>query len=199
MAYQATQDVIDCIIENAKLSDEDILGMLIPLKVPFNSAKGVLKKVLEENGLRMSKEQRDTKAKELLADFEPTEETEIDEVNEIIENLVEELGCTAGVARAYVRTLFTAVEIAMPKNSSGGGGKRGPRTPGMKGDAKLSADFAIENPEAVENDLEAFKAYMDANGGSTTRAGKDKSTRWYSAVVDFRIFGKAWQEKHCND
>ena len=197
MSYEATEEVKQYIIDNHKLSDEEILGGLIPLSVPFNSAKGVLKAVLEENGLRLSKAQRDSKAADLLSDFEPNDETEVDEVNEMIENLVTELDCTANIARAYVRAIFVENEVSMPK-ASGGGGKKGPRAPGMKGDVKLSADFAIANPEEGEgSDLAAFKAYMDENGGSVTKNGKDKSAKWYSSVADLRIFGKKWQETHC--
>ena len=193
-----SQELIDIVTENKNLDDNAILGLLIGQGVLFNKAKGILNKILVSQGLRMTKAQRDDKAEELLAAFSVTDETTAEEVSDQIDMLMDELDCTKAAARIYVKAMFDEAEIAFPKVATTGGGKRGPKAPGMSGDVRTSANFALENPEEIENDKEAFKDYMDANGGSTTRSGKDKSGNWYSAVVDLRLFGKEWLDKHCN-
>jgi len=191
------QEIIDVIVANKDKTDNTILGIIVgEYAVPFNKAKDVLKQVLEEQGLRMTKVQRDEKAAELLQDFMVSEDTSTDEVSEQVEMLVDELDCTVGIARGYVRALFEAEELKMPKAPQGGG-KRTPKAPGFRGDVSIAANYALANPEPTENDKDDFKAFMDENGGSTTKTGKDKSTNWYSGVVDLRIFGKQWQEINC--
>ena len=189
----ATEDQIQFIVENYKMDDNDLLGALVQKGIPFNDTKRILKEVLEDKGLRLSKPQRDEKAAELLADFNPTEETEIDEVNETIENLVQELDVTANVARAYVRAVFVAVEIAMPK-AAGGGGKKGPRTPGFAGNAKIVSDAVINNPDIT---IEELRTVMEEAGKDKTAGGADNVTKWFPFVADLRLFGKAWEAKHC--
>jgi len=194
---ETNEDLIAIVTELKDAEDNDILGKLIGAGVPFNKAKGVLDKIMVAQGFRMTKAQLDEKAEEILSAFGVSEDTTADEVNDQIDNLVDELGCTVMKARNYIKALFTEAEIAYPKMPKKSSGPRAPREPGYRGDVKISADFALENPEAVEDDQEAFKTYMDEHGGSTTSSGKDKAARWYSSVVDLRIFGKQWQAKHC--
>lgn len=191
---EVAQEIVDLIVENKDKSDNDILGMIIGQGIPFNKAKNVLNSVLVEQGLRLTKEQRDEKASELMESFEVSSETTADEVSDQIESLVDELGCTANVARAYVRAAFTAEDIDMPKAPRSPAGPRAPREPGFRGDVKIAADYAIKHPEPTENDEADFKAFMDENGGSTTKSGADKSKKWYGGVADLRIFAKAWKE-----
>jgi len=191
---EVTQEVIDLIVANKDKADNDILGIIIgEAGVAFNKAKGVLNSVLESQGLRMTKAQRDEKANELMENFEVSEDTTAEEVSEQIEMLVDELDCTVGIARAYVRSAFDSEELKMPKAAKSSG-PRAPKAPGFRGDVKIAADYAIANPDATEDDKGDFKAFMDANGGSETKAGKDKSIRWHSAVVDLRIFARQWKE-----
>ncbi len=144
------------------------------------------------------KAETDEKVEQLLAAFSIDEETTSDEVSEQMDNIVEEVGCTLIKARNYVKTLFTDADIAFPKQAKKTSGPRAARSPGHRGDVKTSADYALDFPDAQENDQEAFKAYMDERGGSTTKNGSDKAARWYGSVVDLRIFGKQWQDKHCD-
>jgi len=195
MGYEATEEVVQYITENHKLSDEELLGGLIPLGVPFNSAKTTLKAILEEKGLRMSKEQRDSAAADLLSDFTPTEETEVDEVNEMIENLVEELEVSVKIARAYVRAVFTENEVEMPKATRAAGGPRTPREPGFNGDSKLVASFVVSNPNGSEED---FRKMMEEAGADKTSTGKDKAARWFPFSKDLYIFAEAYMAAHCN-
>jgi len=192
---EVTQDIIDLIIANKDKDDNDILGIIIGEGgVAFNKAKGVLNSVLESQGLRMTKAQRDEKAIELMENFVASEDTTPEEVSEQIEMLVDELDCTVGIARGYVRSAFDAEELKMPKAAKATGGPRAPKVPGFRGDVKLAADYAIANPVPTEDDKGDFKAFMDGNGGSTTKSGKDKSSTWYSAVLDLRIFANQWKE-----
>ena len=193
-----TQELIDLVTANKDAEDNVILGLLIGQGVQFNKAKGLLNKILVSQGLRMTKAQRDEKAEELISAFSITEETTGEEVADQIEMLMDELDCTKAAARTYVKAAFEDVEVEYPKVASTGGGKRGPREPGMRGDVLIAANFALLHPEPIENDLEEFKNYMDENGGSTTRSGKDKSKNWYSGVVDLRLFGKRWADAHCD-
>ena len=194
---EVTEEIVQLIVDNKDKTDDEILGLVIGTgQIPFSKAKSVLQKVLIEKGLRITKEQRDDKAAEMLGGFEVSAETTPDDIATQVQELSAELDCSAKIARGYVKGLFDEADIEMPKAPKGGG-TRGPRTAGFGGDVKLAAEFAIENPEPVEDDLAAFKVYMDENGGSTTRAGADKSARWYNGVVDLRIFGKQWAEKHC--
>ena len=195
MSYEMTDAVKQYIIDNHKLSDEELLGGLIPLGCPFNSAKKILKDVLESEGLRMSKQQRDEKAADLLSDFTPTEETEVDEVNEMIENLVEELDVSAKIARAYVRAVFTENEVEMPKATRAAGGPRTPREPGFNGDSKLVASFVVSNPNGSEED---FRKMMEAAGADKTSTVKDKAARWFPFSKDLYIFAEAYMAAHCN-
>ena len=194
---ETSQELIDIVTEYKDQDDNDILGKIIGIGVPFNKAKGILDKIMVAQGFRMTKVELDSKAEEILSAFSVTAETTSDEVAEQIDNLVEELGCTITKARNYVKAVFTGADIAYPKATYASSGPRAPREPGYRGDVKISADFALENPEALENDQESFKEYMDSHGGSTTKTGSDKSARWYGSVVDLRIFGKQWQAKHC--
>ena len=194
---ETNEELIAIVTELKDAEDNDILGKLIGKGVPFNKAKGVLDKIMVAQGFRMTKAQLDEKAEEILAAFSIDAETTPEEVNDQIDDLVDELNCTVNKARNYVKSLFTEAEIAYPKMPKKASGPRAPREPGYRGDVKISADYALENPEAGEDDQAAFKAYMDENGGSTTSSGKDKSANWYSSVIDLRIFGKQWQDKHC--
>lgn len=191
---EISQDIVDAIVENKSKDDNDLLSIIIGMGVKFNKAKGVLNTVLEEQGLRMSKADRDAKAEELLENFSVTTETTAEEVAEQVEVLVEELDIKVPAARSYIRAMFTEQDIDMPKAVRASSGPRAPRAPGFAGDMKLAADFAIANPEALADDEEAFKTFMDENGGSTTKGGADKSKRWHGGVVDLRIFAKAWKD-----
>ena len=193
---EISEEVIQTIVDNKDKNDNDILGLIIGLGVPFNKAKTVLNKILIDKGLRMTKADRDTKAEQLMEDFSATSESTVDEVNDKIEQIMEDLDCTVGVAKAYVRAAFAAEELEMPK-ATRTGGTRGPRTPGFAGDVAIAANFALANPEPTENDLEDFRACMKEQGSDVTASGKDKATRWYGAVVDLRIFGKKWADAHC--
>lgn len=188
---EVTQDIVDLIIENKDKSDNDILGIIIGAGVPFNKAKGVLNSVLIEQGLRMTKEQRDEKAAELMESFSVSEDTTSDEVAEQVELLADELNCSAGVARAYVRAAFAEEDIEMPKAKRTGGGHRGPRSPGFSGDAKITTDFLIENPDCTK---EEFSAHMEEKGIAKTKNGADKTSRWYSYMQDLKIFANKWCE-----
>jgi len=192
-----SQELIDIVTELKDQSDNDILGALVQAGAPFGKAQGYMNKIMVSQGFRLSTEETATKAEEILGAFAIDTDTTPDEVQEQIDNLVSELGCTIAKARNFVKAVFTGADIAYPKPAKKASGPRAPREPGFRGDVKTAADFALENPEAIENDQEAFKEYMDAHGGSTTKNGSDKSVRWYGAVVDLRIFGQAWQGKHC--
>lgn len=189
-----SQELIDLVTEHKDQDDNDILGELVGAGVPFGKAKGVLDKIMTSQGFRLSKADMDTKAEEILASFTASTETTPEEVSEQIDNLVEELNCTINKARNYVKAVFTGADIAYPKPARKASGPREARAPGFRGDVLTAANFAIANPEAIENDQDAFKDYMNDNGGSTTKNGTDKSARWYGAVVDLRIFAKAWKD-----
>jgi len=194
---ETNEELIAIAVENKDKDDNETLGLLIGKGVPFNKAKGLLKKIQEDQGLIFTKADRDSKAEEILSGFSATADTTAEEVQEQVENLMGELNCKIGVARGYVKAMFDEDELTMPKATRTASGPRAAKTPGFRGDVKLAADFALENPEAVENDEEAFKEYMNDHGGSTTKTGGDKSKRWYAGVIDLRIFGKAWQDTHC--
>ncbi|MCP4176869.1 MAG: hypothetical protein GY756_03810 [bacterium] len=195
---ETTQDIVDLIVINKDKSDNDILGLMIGQGVQFNKAKGILNSVLEEQGLRLTKVQRDEKAAEILEGFSVSVETTAEDVVDQIEAIVDEIDCTVNIARAYVRALFVAEDLPMPK-AARSNVPRAPKVPGFRGDVKIAADYAIANPDATENDLENFKTFMDDNGGSTTKTGTDKSKKWHSAVEDLRIFAKAWKDAgNCN-
>lgn len=194
---ETNEDLIAIVTDNKDSDDNTILGLLVGAGVPFGKAKGILGKIMTSQGFRLTAEEMDTKAEELLAAFEVDTDTTAEEVSEQIDNLMDEMGCTLNKARNYVKAVFTGADIAYPKAAKKASGPREPRSPGYRGDVKTSADFALENPEELENDKEAFKAYMDEHGGSTTKNGTDKSARWHSSVVDLRIFGKQWQANHC--
>ena len=165
MLNKTNEELITIVTELKDSEDNDILGKLIGAGVPFNKAKGVLDKIMVSQGFRLTKVQLDEKAEEILAAFAIDTETTPEEVNYQIDNLVDELSCTVNKARNYVKALFTDAEIAYPKMPKKASGPRAPRDPGYRGDVKISADFALENPEAVEDDKEAFKSYMDDHGG----------------------------------
>lgn len=188
-----SQELIDIVTENKDTDDNNLLSLLIQVGVPFNKAKGYLNKIMVSQGLRMTKAQRDEKAEELMASFSITEDTTAEEVNDQIEMLADELKTTTNVARGYVRAGFAEAEVGMPKASTSSG-PRAPRAPGFNGDVKLAADYAIANPVAGDNDLEGFQEYMKEHNAATTKNGADKSKRWYSTVVDLRIFANAWKD-----
>lgn len=194
---ETSEELITIVTDNKDSDDNTILGLLVGAGVPFGKAKGILGKIMTSQGFRLSAEEMDEKAEELLAAFSVDSDTTSDEVAEQIDNLIDELGCTANKSRNYVKALFTGADVAYPKPAKKASGPREPREPGYRGDVKTSADYALAFPEAGKNDKEDFKAYMDEHGGSLTKNGTDKSSKWYSSVVDLRIFGKAWQAKHC--
>lgn len=197
MAEEISQEIVDIIVENKDKNDNEILGLIVGAGVAFGKAKSTLNRVLEEQGLRMTKAQRDEKAKELLSDFEVTEETTAEEVAEQVEVLVDELEIKPAAARAYIRPMFDEEELPMPKAERASSGPRKAKTPGFSGDVALSAEFALANPEAVEGDKEAFAEFMKGHNRDKTKSGKDKVETWYRSVVDLRIFGKKWQDAHC--
>lgn len=188
------EELVAIVVDNQDKEDNDILSLLIGASVPFNKAKGLLKKIQEAKGLIFTKEDRDVKAAELLSGFSVSSETTADEVAEQVENLMGELNCKVGIARGYVKAMFDEDEIPMPKATRATAGPRAPKAPGFRGDVKIAADFAIANPTPSDTDLEDFKAYMDDNGGSETKTGTDKSKRWYAAVLDLRIFAAQWKD-----
>lgn len=191
---ETNEELIAIAVENKDKDDNETLGLLIGKGVPFNKAKGLLKKIQEEQGLIFTKADRDAKAEEVLSGFSVSADTTAEEVQEQVDNLMDELNCKTGMARGYVKALFDDEELAMPKAVRASAGPRTPKAPGFKGDFKSAADFALANPEPLENDLEEFKAYMEDHGGAFTSTGKDKASRWYGGVVDLRIFGKQWTE-----
>ena len=190
-------EIIEIVTTNANKNDNDILGLLVQAGIPFGDSRKILKKVFEEQGLRLTKDQKEEKVKEVMSRFEVTEETTVEEVSEQIELVAAECEISNAMAKKHVKLAFTEADITMPSVPKTGGGTRGPREPGFRGDVKIAADYAMANPEAVENDKEEFKNYMDSVGKSTTKSGKDKAGNWYNAVVELRMFGKEWQEKHC--
>jgi len=185
---EVEQSIVDLIVENKDKDDNDILGLIIGQGVQFNKAKGILNSVLIEQGLRMTKAQRDEKAEELMADFTASAETTTDEVSEQVEMISDELSCTTTIARAYVRAAFTAEDLAMPKATKAAG-PRGPRTAGFNGDAGIVSNFLIENKEATKED---FTAFMVEKGLDKTASGKDKVSRWWAVLEDLRVFGSKY-------
>lgn len=183
------QSIVELVVENKDKDDNTILGLIIQTgSVPFNKAKGVLAKVLEEQGLRMSKAQRDEKAQELMEDFSVSEETTTDEVTEQIESLMDELDCSVGIARGYVRAAFEAEELTMPKVARKTSGPR-TSTPGFNGDAKLVSDFLISNKDCTR---EEFDTFMKDQGKATTKTGADKTGRWWNVLVDLKVFAESY-------
>lgn len=183
---EISQDIVDAIVENKDKSDNDILGIIIGMGTPFNKAKGVLNTVLVDKGLRMTKAQRDEKAAGLLEGFTATADTTADEVSDQVDLLSDELDCTNAVAKAYVRALFTAEEIDMPKVAKVAG-PRGPRTPGFNGVAGTVSNFLVENKECTK---EEFTAFMVEKELDKTRSGTDKVATWWNVLQDLRIFGE---------
>ena len=195
---ETNQELIDIVVEMKDKDDNLTLGEIIGKGVPFNKAKGLLKKIQEAAGLIFTKEDRDNKAEEILSGFAVSAETTADEVQEQVDNLMDELNIKVGMARGYVKAMFDDEELAMPKAVRATGGPRKPKEPGFKGDFKSAADFALANPEPSETDVEDFTKYMEEHGGAFTSSGKNKATRWFGGVVDLRIFGKQWADKHCD-
>jgi len=188
---EISQEVIDLIVENKNEKDDKILSMLVTSGlVSYSDAKKVFNTVLEEQGLRLSKAQRDEKAEELLETFNPDNETTADEVAEQIELLESELDCSKAIARNYVKAKFDEEDITMPKVTANAG-PRGPRTPGFKGDTAITLDFFLKNPNCTQ---EEFTAHMEEIGKRYTQKGADKSIPWFHFIRDLRIFMKSWKE-----
>jgi len=187
---EVSQEVIGAIVENKDKSDNDILGIIIGMGVPFNKAKGVLTKVLEEKGLRMSKTQRDEKAAELMENFTASAETTADEVAEQVEMISDELDVSTAIAKAYVRASFVSEDLEMPKVAKASG-PRGPRSPGFNGVAGTVSNFLIENKECTK---EEFTAFMVEKGHDKTKSGADKVGTWWNVLQDLRIFGESFSK-----
>lgn len=186
---EISQEIVDVIVQNKDKSDNDILGMIIGMGVPFNKAKPTLNSVLESQGLRLSKADRDEKAASLMESFEVSEETTADEVAEKVEELMDELNCTQNIARAYVRAAFNAEDIDMPKAPKSSS-PRGPRSPGFNGVAGTVSNYLIENKDCTK---EEFTEFMVEKGLDKTKSGADKVATWWNVLQDLRVFG----QKYC--
>lgn len=186
---EISQKLIDIVVDNKDKDDNTILGLMIGSgEVMFNKARGALNTILVEQGLRMTKAQRDEKAAIILEDFGVTDETTAEDVSEQVEVLVDELDIKPAAARAYIRAIFEAEEIEMPKAARKTGGTR-TSTPGFNGDAKLVTDYLIANKECTR---EEFNEFMESQGKAKTASGKDKTQRWWNVLVDLKIFAESY-------
>jgi len=192
---EITEEIVQLIVENKDKTDDEILGLVIGTgQIPFSKAKGVLQKVLIEKGLRITKEQRDEKAAEMLGGFEVSAETTPDDIATQVQELSAELDCSAKVARNYIKALFDEEELNMPKAPKGGG-TRGPRAPGFGGDALIAAQFLIDNKDSTR---EEYAEYLASIGKDKTNKGADKVGTWWGLIEDLRVFTVQWQEAgHC--
>ena len=187
---EVSQEVVDFIVENKDESDEDLLGMLIGQGfVSFSKARPTLNYVLVDQGLRMTKEQKEEKVKELMDAFPVSVETTADEVAEQIELIMGELDVSKGVARNYVKSAFVEADIDMPKAKATGIKRE--RKAGFSGDAALTLNYFIENPNC---NYEDFKAYMESKDAAVTAKGADKTKNWYAFIKDIRIFITDWKK-----
>lgn len=186
---EKSQVLIDIVTANKDYTNEnDVLGELIGAGVPFNKAKGLLEKIMVDQGLRMSKAERDDKAEELMASFSITEETTAEDVSDQVDTLVDELNCTVGIARGYVKRAFTEADVPYPKATKATGGQRS-STPGFNGDAKLVSDYLIANKDCTR---EQFDAFMTEHGKDKTKNGIDKTGRWWNVLVDLKVFAESY-------
>ena len=186
-----TQEMIDLVVTHKDKKDDEILGLIIGSGVPFSAAKAVLNTILVEQGLRITKDQRDEMAAEILAGFEVSAATTPDDIAEQIQLVSAECDCSAKIARTYIKALFDEADIEMPKAATGGG-VRGPREPGFGGDAAITTDFLLENPDCTE---ESFREYMVSIGKDKTVKGADKVSGWWGFIADMKVFLAKWENK----
>ena len=184
MAVEVTQKNIDLIVKNKSLKDDEILGLLIQDGVPFSKAKGILNTVLIEQGLRLTKEQKEEKVDEIMSGFEISADTTAEEVADQATSISDEIECSIKVARGHVKRYFDEADVEMPR-ASGGGGKRGPRAPGFGGDAKIASEWLIDNPEGT---VDEFRSHMEDLGKDKTNKGADKVQGWFNFIGDLKIF-----------
>lgn len=187
MAEEVAQEIVDIIVENASKDDNTILGEIIGAGIPFNKARGVLNQVLVDQGLKMTKEQRDEKAAEMLEGWEVSEDTTVQEVDDMVEDLAQALKSTAKQVKGYIKAVFTEADLTMPKATKA---KR-TRTPGFHGDAKITSDFLLENPETTK---EEFIAFMKEQGIAESKGGQDKTARFWNFMIEIKTFATAWCE-----
>ena len=186
---EVAQEIVDIIVANADKDDNTILGEIIGAGVPFNKAKNVMNQVLVEQGLKLTKEQRDEKADEFLSGWNVSEDTTADEVSDMLEDLQEELKCTVGIARSYIKAVFTEADIDMPKATKK---VKREKKPGFAGDAKVTSDWLLDNPNATK---EEFVAFMEEQGIAKSKGGADKTQRFWNFMVEIKTFATAWCEK----
>lgn len=186
MAVEYTQEMVDLVLENKDKTDEDILGLLVQSGIGFRKVSGIYNKICIDQGLKMTKEQKDEKVQEVLSGFEVSPDTTPDDIAEQVEAIVTEIDCSAKAARGYVKKLFVDADIEMPKAPTGGG-KRGPRTPGFGGDSGICANFLIANPECTRDE---FQAHFEGLGRDKTSKGADKVAGWWAFIEDLKIFAE---------
>jgi len=186
---ETNQELIDLVVSMKDKDENETLGQLIGKGIPFNKAKGILKKIQESQGLIYTKEARDEKAAELLSGFEVNDEITAEDVQEQVDNLMGELSIKLGMARSYVKAMFDEEELPMPKATRTGGGTRTAKTPGFNGDALLCSDFLIANKDCTK---EEFTAFMVEQGKDKTSTGADKVGRWWGVVVDLKVFAEKY-------
>lgn len=184
-----SQEINDMIVSlfNDGKDENFILGEIIGNGVQFNRAKGTLNTVLVESGLKLTKEKREEKAKGIIEAWTATENTTIEEVTAKIEEVKVAASCTNAQAKGYVKAAFDAEELTMPKATT----KRAPKTTGFAGDAKLTSDFLLENPDITKDDLATF---MAEQGIDKSKGGSDKVQRFWNFMLEIKTFANSWCE-----
>lgn len=182
---EIAQEIVDIIVANADKDENTILGEIIGAGVPFTKARATMNAVMVEQGLRLTKEQREEKAAEILDGWEVSEDTTVEDVNEMLEKLSDELKCTSRQAGGYIKQVFSDADLTMPKAAK----VARKRTPGFHGDAKLVSDFLIENPECTQEDVTTF---MQEQGIDKSKNGADKTKRFWNFVVELKTFADTW-------
>jgi len=186
---ETNQDLIDIVVDMKDKDDDLTLSELVGKGVPFKKVRALLKKIQEAQGLIFTKEDRDSKAVELLSGFEVSVETTAEAVQEQVENLMGELNIKIGMARGYVKNMFDDEDLAMPKVVRAAATPR-VSTPGFNGDAALVSNYLVDNKDCTRDE---FQAFMEENGKAVTKTGADKVGRWWNVLVDLKVFA----EKYC--
>lgn len=166
-----------------ELKDGIIQRKLFDAGMDFNDLKKNFNSIVSKLGLRLSAKERVAKASEFLEGYLPDAD-DVEMHLGKISALQDFLGVSSTQAGASMRKWAKDNDITLPKVKAKSKSKL---EPGFRGNVKIVADWAIENPSAT---LEELAKYASENV-PVTKTGKDNSAGHALTVFNALIFAKA--------